>query len=1457
LVEEAQHRSLDEDETAELRGIYRDLIETLPALNELNKAVDGLSAGVYQGWRELLAIRRKSGEVICTTADLCVRKVKSNLVAPSAAAAGAEAGGTASVGEREARSSGNSVASGVGKGVVDSGGGNLWSTLQRNLTNTPALLQQAQEILFHDDLHPSLFPSSDSAVLAARQQEQEVQESPRGSEFGGSQAVMRANEEQRARKASLERVIKVMGDAVGQLLRSNGLIPQYALRLTEDGKPLTPDNQLPVQEVKRRALLKSLRVKINVRVNGTVVTSSDYYPLRLQQSSSELSVDFNKFFEFRVLTQPNDVVLDLYTNTANSWSMDTYVSSIPIPFPGQSHSSSLGHPGRTMNAAGGGGAAGAGGGDEGSSGGGARHQHVTHSYAPSAGWYSFSSDTQMSRSLSKYFGNMDTADAAFLRRVAGSILCTTDYDSSTSDKHRRGDTVRHDDLALLPTVKQSVQAVTKRGGHTKVHDFTRENDFQSILPELEDIDTNDPSNDHLIYLKSKRDVGDSMDTFRLSGWDFGTVFTSDDGTPLNNYVRYKEPPRMKLLQLRCLKPYLFNSPIPLSETAIKNSEVYRAIFTNELHETMARVGGVPDDPDAEKLMTGKVSINTAKVSNFLQRVRSSQTAQSRKKQRKKFVTSSVVVEKDYFQVDKLEVVNLLERKRDLHPRPKNRNPVSVQIDKCELLVQVVGAKNIPLRIEQNDLMAITSGAAAMRRGGSGAGGAGGAAAVGGGGATAAGDGAGAAAAGASPQQRRRPGTGMSGDDPDAPVVSEHMLDERKIRERRRARTFVEVRFQENSISTAPMDGAAPMWRQSISLPFKAPQDDFSPASLEQVREELYFTLFDEVEEDDSERGGLLEGESPFRVEKRYLGSFSIPFETIYKEGRIEGVFRLDTPAINFGYDHSATKARANQRQQSAMFESQLTEQEQQQLQEAAENPLWKVLKGVMECVSQTNRPKEHPNEGLYSSGSYLSDYTQSEFSYYVTDDKATYVKVMITIDPLLTSTPDIPQEISLTNVIPDDRAIASYARRWLQNIQEIGSHTQDRMYKLFGTNSAGLNVFLCRFLTPQAPPEGYMSRRACIHLISNIPFMNDAQSFLGEFDLWCTSQQFWEIGAGDEEEHAVTLFNYLYFLSLKTRGGATVSLATANDNKNNSNNGGPNDLRKENVFLVMGKAVPEGETVYVMLRDTRRTADLGGNPWTPQNFLVINPWTGYIYSALDTNCPLRDVCILATPDNVWANVQIPSRPAEMNFDLANPACWRPFFGARFPMPSGGLNTVQTEIEYVETSPGYALEIEKSIFQSIRNNIRKWRSRRQRSATTFHPDACAVMHDMLPKMENWKRSGNPEAYESSATGGSGSARMSNTASGGPEGSIDQDAALMELQRLAHDRMTNILRTRKLKGFPMNMPFTDVEEVLTKIKTMCIHEAKHPEVQFVMAVRAFPLYNNILSLWIFLGFLEPKQ
>ena len=68
----------------------------------------------------------------------------------------------------------------------------------------------------------------------------------------------------------------------------------------------------------------------------------------------------------------------------------------------------------------------------------------------------------------------------------------------------------------------------------------------------------------------------------------------------------------------------------------------------------------------------------------------------------------------------------------------------------------------------------------------------------------------------------------------------------KFTEQRRASTFVEVRFQEHLRATSRVDGPAPMWKQSLSMPFRPPHDDFTPNNLMQVQDIVVFTLFDEL-----------------------------------------------------------------------------------------------------------------------------------------------------------------------------------------------------------------------------------------------------------------------------------------------------------------------------------------------------------------------------------------------------------------------------------------------------------------------------------------------------------------------------------------------------------------------------------------------------------------------------------
>lgn len=46
-------------------------------------------------------------------------------------------------------------------------------------------------------------------------------------------------------------------------------------------------------------------------------------------------------------------------------------------------------------------------------------------------------------------------------------------------------------------------------------------------------------------------------------------------------------------------------------------------------------------------------------------------------------------------------------------------------------------------------------------------------------------------------------------------------------------------------------------------------------------------------------------ENTVRTEKRFLGSLTVPFSTVFMEGRVDGVFRLDTPIVNLGYQQVA------------------------------------------------------------------------------------------------------------------------------------------------------------------------------------------------------------------------------------------------------------------------------------------------------------------------------------------------------------------------------------------------------------------------------------------------------------------------------------------------------------------------------------------------------------------------
>lgn len=732
------------------------------------------------------------------------------------------------------------------------------------------------------------------------------------------------------------------------------------------------------------------------------------------------------------------------------------------------------------------------------------------------------------------------------------------------------------------------------------------------------------------------------------------------------------------------------------------------------------------------------------------------------------------------------------------------------VTSCNVLVQVVGAKNVPLREEFTNFDIFDS----LNR--------------------------------ANARVMDRNTTIASNNEnqtsiPMNSVITANLLNYSKISEKSRANSFIEIKFQEYTVATVTLEGGTPIWKQLLSIPFHPPGNDFNPSNLAQVDEDVTFTLFDEVLYDDYIDGttgntvialyiahlyhltvfiggrGFLEGEETRRVEKRYLGDFTIPFMTIYKNhGRVDGMFRLNVPIFNLGYTNRSTLAMNQSNALNfhyihstsnssidysnylvymlGLVTCQCFGQGNRPATTASinDNAVDRVVASTGRDVSHIDRPSDEnintANDLIDSSSSAIvttaiTSNVLSEFSYYLTDDSVTFIKLMITLDPLLfdptllsnvdpTSSEAYseslgdtqavhgsiantrPSDSNLVNVLPQDQFLLAYSQIWLDKLNNKVKNSSTRMearkFRVMVLNSEGYNVFLPRFLTPQSPPSGFSSRRACLHLVSILPFLSDTLLFNANpnqpvdgnsvltygnrgntsnktdininINIWCSCKQLWDIGAGDEEEHGVLLYNYLYYLthyannSLNTKthevtsSGNSVSIAFPS----------PEQLSNESLFLVLGKGIPEGETVYILMKvySNSNTVNSPHNQhnsqqYSSRNYLLINPNTGEIYSAMDANCPLKEVYSLITPYNIWANIQPSVHPNLLTYNIQDKSCWTSFFSVKCPYPMNGLQTIQPEITYMPTRLTYCIDIEKELKDNIKQCFATWRSKRIR------------------------------------------------------------------------------------------------------------------------------------------------
>ena len=643
-------------------------------------------------------------------------------------------------------------------------------------------------------------------------------------------------------------------------------------------------------------------------------------------------------------------------------------------------------------------------------------------------------------------------------------------------------------------------------------------------------------------------------------------------------------------------------------------------------------------------------------------------------------------------------------------------------------------------------------------------------------------------------------------------------------------SFVEVKIsyydQEGIFRTDSIESIHPDYNHQFEF-YIHPKDGkkyYSREELSKCPGVFYFTLYDEIKKEYS----ITEKTNNVYIQKnerKYLGSFNIPFVTVFQNASIlDTICKVDIPKAVFGYYSDTT----------SIFNID-TEEDDDNIQQ---------LDGDFRRNNSIN------NNGLGVVPNYAQQIKQTDFKVkqIINPFVNSYVSLYITLDPIPSFS--INDE---TDYVPgfEDNAFLINSTKWLIALKN-GSKFKNRTIRLFAENFDGHSVFIPRYLKSdgQKPHPQLFSENdenaieKASRYVSLIPFIEENQTweYAEEMpDCWDTDNQFLDLGFGDYEEHAVLLCNYFNYIDQKQNTGCVS-------------------------YLCLGDAHPEGSTIYVI----RLSADYKEVEfWNAKTgdcyyfektlidtkLLCLTMSKHYKQTKSNTNkiCPMKSVGCIVTFDNVLINTQDESDPSLIDFDLNNKSNWKPFLNEEaknnyFP---DGVKTIQKPLEYTDPSDEEATKLKEEIRKNLKVFIQEERIK------TTNPNERPLRTEGLNKI-NPKIEKILERYEmftfKTTKSGINYNRRKKSLGNMDEREMNKKRQLEELEELQNLIKEELKDKNKVYGFPINISYTTMKQLWQQIKLTNVHLIGGEDNELNLSIYVDPLPSEVFSVWIFLAILQ---